>query len=537
MALCRNWHSRNTIIKMGLGDTRNELHIQPKPHYGFNVMNEKGDSSMMDDQDVKSGSDGNDKDDDDEDNDDDDDDDGPDIDVVEMPREFEQPEVVPEARYNLRRPRNAPEKNDGPSSYDNYKRNLSSPFFDSNARNRKYQEQQEQKSNQQGSSSQPPQLPPGSPFAKKGGTRGIKRPMNFNLNLSPENDTFIKPPPSKKPSKPMNNPRPGPSRQFTARLDTISRNPPQVIRFSNPRGKWCWFNSGMNALIYVMQILILKGITFTWPIHMEWSDDAEDRPFLSFLQDYVNRNDSPGLDSPINAMKSYIREFRSDLTPVQQQQMTMVTGYAADLFQFVFSNDNMGTFFDFIKLMIAKTTRTTACTICTIQGTYNAETLPEPMLELRNLDRNMTLQENIENYFRDEFTSETARCRCDQDQAEIEIHTKYNLVTLPSAFIVKIGLEQYNINTGTFIQRSGIHLGNNVTLGTPEGYAREFELIGGILHTGQTVETGHFVTYLKKDSTWHLFNDGLAVLERQEKDVERADIFLYVQVESVADWQ
>ena len=536
MALCRNWHSRNTIIKMGLGDTRNELHIQPKPHYGFNVMNEKGDSSMMDDQDVKSGSDGNDKDDDDEDNDDDDDDDGPDIDVVEMPREFEQPEVVPEARYNLRRPRNAPEKNDGPSSYDNYKRNLSSPFFDSNARNRKYQEQQEQKSNQQGSSSQPPQLPPGSPFAKKGGTRGIKRPMNFNLNLSPENDTFIKPPPSKKPSKPMNNPRPGPSRQFTARLDTISRNPPQVIRFSNPRGKWCWFNSGMNALIYVMQILILKGITFTWPIHMEWSDDAEDRPFLSFLQDYVNRNDSPGLDSPINAMKSYIREFRSDLTPVQQQQMTMVTGYAADLFQFVFSNDNMGTFFDFIKLMIAKTTRTTACTICTIQGTYNAETLPETMLELRNLDRNMTLQENIENYFRDEFTSETARCRCDQDQAEIEIHTKYNLVTLPSAFIVKIGMEQYNINTGAFIQRSGIHLGNNVTLGTPEGYVREFELIGGILHTGQTVETGHFVTYLKKDSIWHLFNDGLAVLERQEKDVERADIFLYVQVESVADW-
>ena len=190
----------------------------------------------------------------------------------------------------------------------------------------------------------------------------------------------------------------------------------------------------MNLLLHGMQVLIQKGHRFAWPEQMEWSQDAEDRPFLSFLKDFVNRDDSPGLDSPLNAMKSYVREFRTDLTPVEQRQMLVVTGFCTDVFQFVFPNSTP--FFDFCMPMVAKTTRSSACSVCIIQEAYRVETTPECMLELRNIDGNLTLQEHVEGYFNDEFTSEMVQCRCNVGQVQIE--TKYDVVTLPSSFIGKL---------------------------------------------------------------------------------------------------
>ena len=199
--------------------------------------------------------------------------------------------------------------------------------------------------------------------------------------------------------------------------------------------KRCWFNSAMNLLIYCMQVLIQKGHQFDWPEEMEWFEDAEDRPFLSFLQDFVNRDDSPGLDSPLNAMKSYIRECRTDLTLEEQREMLRVTGYATDLFQYVFPNPTMGNFFDFCKPIVTKTTKRSTCSVCTLEEAYRMETTPECLLELREIDRNSTLQELVEGYFNDEFSTEMAQCTCDSGQVQID--TKYNIVTLPSAFIGK----------------------------------------------------------------------------------------------------
>ena len=55
------------------------------------------------------------------------------------------------------------------------------------------------------------------------------------------------------------------------------------------------------------------------------------------------------------------------------------------------------------------------------------------------------------------------------------------------------------------------------------------------VHTGQTVNTGHFVAYLKKDSKFHQFNDGQIILERPESFVETADIFIFVAIHPDAE--
>ena len=91
-------------------------------------------------------------------------------------------------------------------------------------------------------------------------------------------------------------------------------------------------------------------------------------------------------------------------------------------------------------------------------------------------------------HFRNEFISEETTCRC--GHGHVEIQTKCNLVTLPPALIVKIGLEQYNENTGAYIQRQRIQIDGNLRLESQTGMIRHYELIGGILHTGHSGDTG-----------------------------------------------
>ena len=134
----------------------------------------------------------------------------------------------------------------------------------------------------------------------------------------------------------------------------------------------------------------------------------------------------------------------------------------------------------------------------------------------------------ILNHFNDQFISEESDCRVDGCHGHVRIDTKYSLVTLPQAFVVKIGVEQFE--DGAFLQRQKISLGGNVTLTNQIGENKQYELLAAIVHTGQTVSTGHFIAYLKKDSIFHQFNDGQIILERPESFVETADIFIFVAI-------
>ena len=94
----------------------------------------------------------------------------------------------------------------------------------------------------------------------------------------------------------------------------------------------------------------------------------------------------------------------------------------------------------------------------------------------------------ILNHFSNVFSSEEAICRC--GDGHIEIQTKYNLVTLPPALMFKIGLEQYNANTGAFIQRQRVQLGGNLRLESRTGMVRNYELISAVHHTGHSGDSG-----------------------------------------------
>ena len=136
----------------------------------------------------------------------------------------------------------------------------------------------------------------------------------------------LRPPPSTRPTTRHNTrpsrrapPPPPPPPQsprrsqayFTRRADSsVSRDAPDVIRFANPRGKFCWMNSGLTALINAIKTLMQRGHQFHWPENMSWTSDANDRPFLSFLKDYVGRENS-GLEDPVNVIRAFIRECKN----------------------------------------------------------------------------------------------------------------------------------------------------------------------------------------------------------------------------------
>ena len=56
----------------------------------------------------------------------------------------------------------------------------------------------------------------------------------------------------------------------------------------------------------------------------------------------------------------------------------------------------------------------------------------------------------------------------------------------------KIGFEQYNENTGAFIQRQRIHLGGNLRLVSQTGMVKNYELISALHHTGRTGDSGKY---------------------------------------------
>ena len=313
---------------------------------------------------------------------------------------------------------------------------------------------------------------------------------------------------------------------FSVRGDTISRDPPQCWRWINPLGRWCWWNSSLTTLSWTMKTLIARGLTLDWPEFMwnaDWdSNNDATRPLLSFLHEYVFQNET-GLQSPVPMLRAFIHQcLDGDMTRLER------TGFCTDLFQFSLAHPDMEDFFQFLKPTITTTTRTSSCTTCEIEATYSERSNPECLLELKDIDRNLTLEDLILNHFNDQFISEESDCRVDGCHGHVRIDTKYSLVTLPQAFVVKIGVEQ--LEDGAFLQRQKISLGGNVTLTNQIGENKQYELLAAIVHTGQTVNTGHFIAYLKKDSIFHQFNDGQIILERPESFVETADIFIFVAI-------
>ena len=247
-------------------------------------------------------------------------------------------------------------------------------------------------------------------------------------------------------------------------------------------GKFCWMNSGLTALINAIKRLSQRGHQFHWPENMSWTSDANDRPFLSFLKDYVGRENS-GLENPVNVIRAFIRECKEG-----DYRLLNVTGFCAEFFQFICMNQNMEPFFEFGQPLVATTTRSSACSVCTIEPREGEGIQPENLIELKNFGRNLTLEDMVLNHFSNVFSSEEATCRC--GNGHIQIQTKYNLVTLPPALMFKIGFEQYNENTGAVIQRQRIHLGGNLRLESQTGMVRNYELISAVCHTGHTGDSG-----------------------------------------------
>ena len=259
-------------------------------------------------------------------------------------------------------------------------------------------------------------------------------------------------------------------------------------------------------------------------------DFAVVRPFINFLEEYVDRDEIIPED-PVHSMTAWITEFHHG-----NEQLLRQTGYAAEFFQTIFNSDEYGTFFDFAKPQICITTKTTICTVCDIEATEGVATNKEVFIELKNLDQNLTLEENILEHLSGGFKSEEAVCRC--GNGYIQIDTKQQLATLPLAIIVKLGFEQYNPTGGRVIKKRSLKLGNNLNLECLDGTSKEYELVCGVAHTGlsgDSAESGHFMSYLKKSSDqqeycWNCYNDTHPILQRPENFVEKCDIFIFIQV-------
>ena len=152
-------------------------------------------------------------------------------------------------------------------------------------------------------------------------------------------------------------------------------------------------NSGLNTLIHMIQSLIKKGHAFDWPENMSWTSDSDDRPFLSFLKEYVAR-DHTELENPVNVIRAFIRECKGG-----DYRLLERTGFCAELFQLIFMHPNMETFFKFCKPLISTTTRSSACSMCTIQPREGEYVGPESFIELKTIHKNLTLEVQYSNTY------------------------------------------------------------------------------------------------------------------------------------------
>ena len=258
LALCRNWHTKNIIIDMAIGDTRSPLHMQPPPHYGLDVFlpREKGDTNSKP-QDDDSDDDGDDNCDDMHSDDDLDDEDGG-LDGVEMPSEFEHfPNDVTNTKHTTT-PSSSKTSSNNSTSKDG-KADLSSPFFQRAPLPPPQKKRGKYNLRNQGTPLPTPSPPPPKPSTStpRGGYHGKKRTMDFDVNIS--DDENVKSPSPKrpfftpKPKRPYQN-RGYPQNRstssttyFTSRLDTVSKDPPPVLRFDNPRGRYKFFLSYISC--------------------------------------------------------------------------------------------------------------------------------------------------------------------------------------------------------------------------------------------------------------------------------------------------
>ena len=55
-------------------------------------------------------------------------------------------------------------------------------------------------------------------------------------------------------------------------------------------------------------------------------------------------------------------------------------------------NQNMEPFFEFCQPLVATTTRSSACSVCTIEPREGEGIQPENLIELKNFGRNLTLE-------------------------------------------------------------------------------------------------------------------------------------------------
>ena len=223
-------------------------------------------------------------------------------------------------------------------------------------------------------------------------------------------------------------------------------------------------------------------------------DFQEIRPFMNFLEEFVERDEIIPED-PVPSLTAWIREFRAG-----DMDLLTVTGYAAQLFQTVFNHEDYGGFFNFAKPLISTTTKSSICTMCTVDAAESTSTNPEVYVELKDIDRNLTLEDHVLEHFNGNFISEEAECRmC--GTGFVQIDTKQQLASLPSAIIVKLAMEQYDQTNGRVIQKRSLKLGNNLKLESLDGSKKEYELVCSVQHTGlsgDSTEAGHFVSFLKK---------------------------------------
>ena len=579
MAMCRNFHVKGTIVDVCLSDTRNALHLQPPPHY----IDAAGDKP-----DEKGGKDSQDF------NDDDDDDDGnedqgideeefQDMDFIEIPVDSDEESNEGQntgwgtggnqrtstidltlhlsdhspihqspnqnrSQQNQEIPILSPEASTSPEA-----RRLSTPFRDYPGRMPKPKVQDNSSKKPYGLRSQgePNQghssLPRKGPRVQPSTSQSQKRAFIPPFKNSPQQPPSKKPkpfPPKRKIGPAFQPPlRSPPSRgaYFTSRNDVIERDPPLVIRYSNLYGRYCWYNSSMVNLIWLM-----KKIGEHYDFH--FPDDAMEIPggeqnFLNFLEQYYN-TDENNLADPVPMMTAFIREAcNSDMTILEN------TGFATEIFTRFSNNSTLERFFKFIRPDVQTTTKSSECSECDIEARESIAVNPMPIIEIRNLDSNLTVQDLIEEYFSNNFTVEEADCRMEHCDGKIQIESRNMLATHPQGLIIKLGVEGHDRNEA-FINRQSIELGGDVRLTNTSGVFSRFSLSGAIRHTGTQVDDGHFFAYLKKPKqpqniesgqptySWSKFNDANPILSVPERDVQKADIFFFVQVplQSTQQW-
>ena len=587
MCMCRNFHVLGPIVDVCLGDTRNAMHLQPAPHF----IDESGDKVHK----SKKLDHGHDDNDDDDDDDDENEEEDQDMDFLEIPEETSDDDVdqnsigtsTPErmgGRQNTSKidltlhlsdhnnttndshdsttnPGRIPEEPQNSSTNSTAtidgKRRISSPFFYYPGRKgpmpKNHREAQQKNANYNLRSQGGPSPDESLPFQSR--KRTFQPPFK-KPSQSPQQPTSSQQPPSKKPSpfvpkakktfkpptkaknkQPVNrqpvNRQHSRAAYFTSRNDTIARNPPLIVRYSNQNGRTCWFNSSIVNLLWMMRNL---------PGHYEYQfpddqmDIQDDQTFVDFIWQYYSTNENI-LDTPIPMLTSLIREaFDNDMSILEQ------TGFATEIFTRFSNNQTLERFFEFIRPIVQTTVKTSSCSICDILETESEASDVMAVIEIKGPDPNSSIQDMIEEYFNNNFSVEEIDCRMETCDGIVQCETKNNLVTLPMGLVVKLGVEGHRgQGRRTFVNNQSFELGGDVRLTNTSGTFARFKMTGAIRHTGGVVNDGHFYAFLKKDKaeeefvageptyTWCKFNDANPILEVDENDVKRADVFFFVQ--------